>query len=305
MTPAQAGRVENRIMVTFSSQPINPNQVPADYRSDLKPIWCKGCGNFAVLAPIHKALAELNIPPHLVAVVSGIGCSSRIPGYCATYGFNSIHGRALPIASGVKLTKPEMTVLVAGGDGDGLAIGGGHFPHAGRRNVDMTYIMMDNSIYGLTKGQASPTTPAGDFTKTTPYGLPEQPLDAVSLALSYNVSFVARCFVGEGVHLVDTIVKAIQHKGFSFIHVLSPCPTFRGIETFKDIKTKVQYLKDDFPRADRGMAYKYASNEDKISLGIFYQDQRDTMEDNFQKVSMSAHQTGDDSLKTVFSQFMP
>ncbi|MDP8245614.1 MAG: 2-oxoacid:ferredoxin oxidoreductase subunit beta [Candidatus Hinthialibacter antarcticus] len=293
-------------MVTLSSQPVHPDYIPKDFRSELKPIWCKGCGNFAVLSPVHKALAEVGVPPHLVAVISGIGCSSRIPGYCATYGFNSIHGRALPIASGVKICKPEMTVIVAGGDGDGLAIGGGHFPHAGRRNVDMTYIMMDNSIYGLTKGQASPSTPLGDLTKSTPYGTTESPLDAVSLALAYNVSFVARCFVGEGAHLVNTITEGIRHPGFAFIHVISPCPTYRGMDVFKQVKSQVEILGDDHDTMDKGEAYKMAIRGDgKISLGLFHKHIRPTMLDNVEHIEEEAHHRGDNSMETIFSQFMP
>ncbi len=293
-------------MVTISSQPVHPEFIPKDFRSELKPIWCKGCGNYAVLSPVHKALAEVGVPPHLVAVISGIGCSSRIPGYCATYGFNSIHGRALPIATGVKLCKPDMTVIVAGGDGDGLAIGGGHFPHAGRRNVDMTYVMMDNSIYGLTKGQASPSTPLGDLTKSSPYGTTESPLDAVSLALSYNVSYVARCFVGEGNHLVSTIAEAIRHPGFAFVHVLSPCPTYRGVDSFKAIKEKAEILDEDRDLTDRCSAYKYAVRDDgTISLGVFHKQVRPTMVDNVEHIEEEALHRGDNSLETIFSQFMP
>ncbi len=132
-----------------------------DYKSDLKPIWCPGCGDFGVVQAIYRALANVGRPPHEIAFVSGIGCSSRIPGYTTAYGFNSVHGRALPIAQGIKLANPDLLVLVAGGDGDGFSIGGGHVAHAVRRNMDLTYIVMDNQIYGLTKGQLSPTSPRG------------------------------------------------------------------------------------------------------------------------------------------------
>lgn len=279
---------------------------PGDYRSDLKPIWCKGCGNFGVLSCIHRALAQIGTPPHEVAVVSGIGCSSRLPGYCATYGFNAIHGRALPIATGVKMANPNMNVLVAGGDGDGLSIGGGHFPHAGRRNVDITYIMMDNSIYGLTKGQASPSTPWGDQTKSTPYGTPDTPLDAVTLALVYNVSFVARCSVSDIPHLEKTLVAAIEHKGFSFIHVTLPCPTFRGMDRFKEMKSKVEYLEEDFWKRDRCAALQYASRQDGVmSLGIYRKETRPTLEDSMYKIGENARSLGRKSVQDILHQFYP
>ncbi|MBI1388942.1 MAG: 2-oxoacid ferredoxin oxidoreductase [bacterium] len=293
-------------MVTAATQPLRPEFVPASFKSELKPIWCKGCGNYAVLTPIHKALAEVGVPPHEVAVISGIGCSSRIPGYCATYGFNSIHGRALPIATGVKLAKPHMTVIAAGGDGDGLSIGGGHFPHAGRRNVDITYIMMDNEIYGLTKGQASPSTPVGDLTKTTPYGSMDRPLDAASLALAYNVSFVARCFVGEGAHLVQTITEAIRHPGFAFVHILSPCPTFRGVDEFKEIRQHIEFLPDDYKTDERNAAFTAASRTDgKISLGVFFREERATLVENADILSEKAKAKGKNTIQEIFSQFMP
>ena len=156
---------------------------PNDYKSDLKPVWCAGCGDFGVLNSLYRTLADIGCEPHQTVVVSGIGCSSRLPGYVETYGFNSLHGRALPIATGIKIASPELTVIAVGGDGDGIAIGGNHFLHAARRNVDIAYIMMDNEIYGLTKGQAAPTTPTGDATKSTVYGSPEAGVDPCVLAL--------------------------------------------------------------------------------------------------------------------------
>ena len=145
---------------------------PADYKSDLKPVWCAGCGDFGALASLHRAMAKLQLAPWDTVVISGIGCSSRLPGYVSTFGFNGVHGRALTLASGVKVARPELNVIAVGGDGDGIAIGGNHFLHAARRNLDIAYFMMDNEIYGLTKGQAAPTTPAGDKTKSTLLGKP-------------------------------------------------------------------------------------------------------------------------------------
>ncbi len=197
-----------------------------DFKSDLKPIWCPGCGDFGVVQAIYRALAAVGRPPHEIAFVSGIGCSSRIPGYTTAYGFNSVHGRALPIAQGIKLARPELLVLVAGGDGDGFSIGGGHVPHAIRRNLDLTYIVMDNQIYGLTKGQLSPTSPKGLKTVTSEYGSLEEPVNPLLYVLAYGANFVAQGTPADMAGLSDVIEKAIRYPGFSFVNVQSPCVTF-------------------------------------------------------------------------------
>ncbi len=199
-----------------------------DYKSDIKPIWCPGCGHFAVLAAVTKALAYLQLRKEQVAMISGIGCSSRLPAYVDSYGFHGVHGRALAVAAGLKAARPDLTVLVAGGDGDGFSIGGNHFLHACRRNMDMTYIAMDNEVYGMTKGQASPTT-APDWIKSklTPHGTGVPRYKPAGIALASGASFIARGFSGDPTGLTRLLVEAIQHKGFSFVHVLSPCPTFR------------------------------------------------------------------------------
>ncbi|MBN1965728.1 MAG: 2-oxoacid:ferredoxin oxidoreductase subunit beta, partial [Anaerolineae bacterium] len=178
------------------------------FRSNVKPIWCPGCGDHAVLNALVKALEEMELNTYDVAVISGIGCSSRIPGYLNSYGYNSIHGRALPIATGVKLTRPEITVVAAGGDGDGFAIGGNHVMHAARRNIDITYLMMDNGIYGLTKGQVSPTTPLGYKTKTTAYGAFENPMNPLAVMLAYGTTFVAQAFAADMKKLQALIIEA-------------------------------------------------------------------------------------------------
>jgi 2-oxoglutarate ferredoxin oxidoreductase subunit beta len=201
---------------------------PKDYKSALKPVWCPGCGDFAVLNAITKALAFMELPRQDIALITGIGCSSRIGAYTSVYGFHGIHGRALAMATGLKAARPDLTVLVAGGDGDGLSIGGNHFIHACRRNMDMTYIIMDNEVYGMTKGQASPTT-APDWTdcKLTPEGTGVRPFQPAALALTAGASFIARGFTGDPNGLAKILVSAIEHKGFSFVQALSPCPTFR------------------------------------------------------------------------------
>jgi len=201
---------------------------PKDYKSAIKPVWCPGCGDFAVLNAITKALAFIGLPREDVALITGIGCSSRIAAYTSVYGFHGVHGRSLALASGLKAARPELTVLVAGGDGDGLSIGGNHFIHSCRRNMDMTYIIMDNEVYGMTKGQASPTT-APDWTdsKLTPHGTGIRPFQPAGLALTAGASFIARGFTGDPNGLAKILVSAIEHKGFSFVQALSPCPTFR------------------------------------------------------------------------------
>jgi 2-oxoglutarate ferredoxin oxidoreductase subunit beta len=199
---------------------------PNDYRSDLKPIWCPGCGDFGVLTAIYRALAAIGRPPHEIAFVSGIGCSGRIPGYTTAYGFNSVHGRALPIAQGIKLANPDLLVLVAGGDGDGFSIGGGHVPHTIRRNLDLTYIVMDNQIYGLTKGQLSPTSSRGRKTVTSSYGSIEDPVNPLLYVLGYGAPFVAQGTPADMVGLAAIIEEGIRFPGFAFINVQSPCVTF-------------------------------------------------------------------------------
>ncbi|HEX3109722.1 MAG TPA: thiamine pyrophosphate-dependent enzyme, partial [Thermoanaerobaculia bacterium] len=206
---------------------------PQTYKNDLKPVWCPGCGDFGVLNSLYKALADTKCEPHDTVVVSGIGCSSRLPGYVETYGFNSLHGRALPIATGVKLASPGLNVIAVGGDGDGIAIGGNHFLHTARRNTDLTYIMMDNEIYGLTKGQAAPTTPIGDKTKSTIYGNPEAGVDPCALAISFGASWVARGFSGDIKGTTELMRLAIEHKGFAFLNIISPCVTWRGDDQHK------------------------------------------------------------------------
>ncbi len=201
---------------------------PRCYKSDIKPIWCPGCGDFSVLASITEALSALRLKREDVAVVSGIGCSSRMPAYLSVYGFHAVHGRALTLATGLKVARPELTVIVATGDGDGFSIGGNHFLHACRRNTDLTYIVMDNQVYGMTKGQASPTTdPDWEAGKLTPGGTGMNPFQPLVIALASGATFIARCSSSDVQGTADTITKAVRHPGFAFVQVLSPCVTFR------------------------------------------------------------------------------
>ncbi len=199
---------------------------PKDFKGDLKPIWCPGCGDYGVVQAIYRALAAIGRPPHEIAFISGIGCSSRIPGYTTAYGFNSVHGRALPIAQGMKLANPDLLVLCAGGDGDGFSIGGGHLPHAIRRNVDLTYVVMDNQVYGLTKGQLSPTSVRGRRTATSAHGSLEAPINPLLQVLSYGAGFVAQGTPADMPGLTALIEEAIRYPGFAFVNVQSPCVTY-------------------------------------------------------------------------------
>ena len=217
----------------------------ADLKGRVDPDWCPGCGDFGVLAAIQEALVELQIPNHNVVAISGIGCSSNLPGYINTYGMHTLHGRALAVATGLKLANHDLTVLVTGGDGDGFGIGGNHFIHTMRRNVDLLYIVMDNQIYGLTTGQTSPTSRVGMKTKSMPFGNIEAPVNPISLALAAGATFVARGFSGDQKHLTGLIKQGIEHKGFSFLDVFSPCVTYNHDNTYQWYRPRVKKLEDD------------------------------------------------------------
>jgi 2-oxoglutarate ferredoxin oxidoreductase subunit beta len=246
---------------------------PKHYRSDLKPIWCPGCGDYGVVQAIYRALSAIGRPPHEIAFISGIGCSSRIPGYTTAYGFNSVHGRALPIAQGIKLANPDLLVLVAGGDGDGFSIGGGHVAHAVRRNIDLTYIVMDNQIYGLTKGQLSPTSPLGLKTASSAWGSLEHPVNPLLYVLGYGASFVAQGTPADMQGLAAAIEEGIRFPGFAFINVQSPCVTYGQEE--QQLKAQKAILQPLASRghdpADRLKAMALASEYgEKLYTGVFY-----------------------------------
>ncbi len=240
-----------------------------DLRSSLEPVWCKGCGDFGVLKGLTSALADLEIAPERLAVISGIGCSSRLPGYTRSYAFNSIHGRALPIASGLKLSRPEITTIVVGGDGDGFSIGLGHIPHTVRRNVDITYAVLDNGIYGLTKGQASPTS-TEDFKRDRGLaGRGERPLNPVLLVLSSGAGFVARTHAGNLPHLRSMMREAISYAGFSFVHILAGCVTYQGPQYGEAIYQRCDMLPPEYDPTDLGKAMEAAQAE-RFALGVLY-----------------------------------
>jgi len=244
---------------------------PGDYKSETKPIWCPGCGDYHVLMALTRALAALGEPPERIAVVSGIGCSSRIPAYTTCYGFHGVHGRSLPLAAGLKIVRPDLTVIVASGDGDGYSIGGNHFLHACRRNVDLTYLVMDNHIYGMTKGQPSPTTEPDFDTALTPGGTGVRPFNPLVVALASGANFVARAFAGNPHETANIIVEAVRHPGFSFIEILSPCVTYRPDQrAWKDrVHAAPVEATDDAARAARRLM-----TDDGFNLGVLYRGNR-------------------------------
>jgi 2-oxoglutarate ferredoxin oxidoreductase subunit beta len=253
------------------AEPITLTRTVDDYKSDEKPTWCPGCGDFGVLNALYHAMREKNYTPKDVVLVSGIGCSSRLPFFVSTYGFHGVHGRAMPISTGVKVARPELNVLVMGGDGDAFAIGGGHFMHAARRNLNLTYIIMDNQTYGLTKGQASPTAATGYVTKASPKGTIEAPVNPLLLAMACGASFVARGFSGQPKDLASLILTGIEHTGLSIIDVYSPCPTFNKVNTFKSYREEVAPLPADHDPTDFDRSLGVAASFEPRYLGVIYQ----------------------------------
>ena len=222
----------------------------ADYKTDVHNDWCPGCGDFGIVNALQMALAEMGIERDKATIFSGIGCSGKTSHYINTYGVHTLHGRVLTFAQGGKLANPEMTVVAVGGDGDGLGIGAGHFVAAGRRNVDMTYIIFDNGVYGLTKGQASPTLKLGEKTKSLPSPNTNYNVNPIGLAVASGFTFVARGYSYDVRHLKDLIVKAVNHKGLSFLDVLQPCPTYNDINT-RDWYAGVDLAKESMERHSR------------------------------------------------------
>ncbi|WP_124727496.1 2-oxoacid:ferredoxin oxidoreductase subunit beta [Staphylospora marina] len=244
-----------------------------DFRNKVKPNWCPGCGDFSVLAAMQRAFANVGLEPHEVAIVSGIGCSGRISGYVNAYGFHGVHGRALPIAQGLKLANRELTVVAAGGDGDGFAIGMAHTIHAIRRNVDITYIVMDNQVYGLTKGQTSPRSEMGFKTKSTPHGSIESAIHPMEMALTVGAGFVAQTVSSDLKQLTRVIEEGIKHKGFSLINVYSPCVTYNKINTYDWFKERLVNLDEmeGYDPSNRQMAMQKLMEHHGLVTGIIYQ----------------------------------
>ena len=252
------------------------------YNRPEKPDWCPACGNFGIINALKMALVELKISPHQVLVVSGIGCSSKLPHWLNTYGFHTLHGRPLPVATGAKLANHKLTVIAVGGDGDGYGLGMGHFMHSLRRNLDLVYLVHNNQIYGLTKGQTSPTSPTGFISSSTPDGVIEVPFNPIAAALSCAGTFIARGFSDNIQHLKELIKKAIIHKGFGFIDVLQPCVTFNKQNNRVWYKERIYELKE--VPTSRVQAIEIALQTDKLGIGLFWQEQKSTYEGNLPQI---------------------
>ncbi|HHS14021.1 MAG TPA: 2-oxoacid:ferredoxin oxidoreductase subunit beta [bacterium] len=264
-----------------------------DYKSPIKPIWCPGCGDYGILRALQQALLDLNIAPENIVTVSGIGCSGRFSHYLNTYSLHGTHGRAVPTALGAKAARPDLTVLAIGGDGDGMGIGGGHIPHAARKNVDITYLLIDNRIYGLTKGQMSPTTPFGQKTKTSPYGVSEAPMNALAVFLAYDISFIARTASMNIPEMTQILKAAISHRGMSLVYILSPCMTFPVLKS-SEIKEMVQPLPKEHDPGNKLGALELAYTERPLYTGIFYQVQKPVLETQLkQQVQAACRQLAD------------
>lgn len=281
---------------------------PKDYRSDIPPVWCAGCGDYGVLAALTTAFSANNVSVTDTVLVSGIGCSSRLPYFVTTFGMHTCHGRAVPIATGIKLARPELRVVVVGGDGDNFSIGGGHLPHVARKNIDITLIVMDNSVYGLTKNQVSPTSRAGMVTTTTPHGSPDVPLNPIAYALVYGATFVAQSFSSNAKMTAELIGKAMNHRGFAFINVISPCPTFNKMDTFEYYKPLLKNI-DDI-HTDKGdkvkamsLALTMGRDSAEVPVGLFYQEKRPSYVDQLTEIRIRNKGTDSPDIEKILDVF--
>jgi len=282
------------------NEPLNPDYLEDQlkgveesgrltYRSGSLPTWCPGCGYYSMLEGVTQAFSTLGMALEDTVIVSGIGCASRFPFFTSTYGFHTLHGRTLPVATGIKLANARLNVIAVGGDGDGFAIGGAHVPHAARRNVDITYLLFDNGVYGLTKGQTSPTSTIGFKTKTSPYDNRDQPLNPLLMVLAYGASWVGQASAGRPHHLKQMIEAAIGHPGFSYLHILSPCVTFdKTTKTYKNLGMAVRDLPGDHDISDLPEAMRLAMDTEHPAMGLFYEEKRPTLTDNLHETIRAA-----------------
>ena len=259
-----------------------------DFDTDVFPTWCPGCGDFGIWAALKNAFVKLNLPPHKVILVFGIGCSGNFASFIKGYVFHSLHGRALPPAVGARLANNEMTVIAIGGDGDGFAEGLNHTMQTIRSNINITYIVHDNHVYSLTTGQTSPTSLPGFKTKTTPEGSFEYPINPLALAVSVGGTFVARGFAGDIPHLSDLIVQGVQHKGFSFVDVMQPCPTFNKELTYDWYRERIYKVEEKgYVPDNKYKAWEISQEEitEKIATGVIYKEDRLTLEDHYPQIA--------------------
>lgn len=274
--------------------------VSIEQYGEFETTWCPGCGNFSILKSLKTALVELELAPHEVTVSSGIGQAAKAPHYMNCHMFNGLHGRSLPVAQGIKMANPEMTVVCESGDGCSYGEGGNHFLAAIRRNLDITLLVHNNQIYGLTKGQASPTTTRGQVTKTQPDGAPSEAFNPVAVAIAMKAGFVARAFSGEPEHLVATIKAAVNHKGFSLVDIFQPCVSFNKINTFNWYKER-SYILEGHDTQDWCAALQRADEfPEKIPLGVLYQNLKPQFENSGQ---LATHSYEIKDLKAILQTF--
>ncbi len=272
-----------------------------DYKGG-KSTWCPGCGDFGVLNALYNALKEIGRDPKDVISVAGIGCSSRLPFFVSTYGFHSLHGRAMPVATGIRIARPDLLTVVFGGDGDGFAIGGGHFLHAARRNLDVCYVVMDNAVYGLTKGQASPTAAIGYTPRIMPPTV-DRPISPIMLAIAAGATFVARGFSGKPKELAQLIYQGIEHRGFALIDAYSPCPTFNKINTFKAYREEIADIPADHDPTDKNRALALAAVESPSYVGLFYKEETPTFEDRVHGMIRGSEADAERVLESIFARY--
>lgn len=268
---------------------MNENKVvDAKIFDSVETAWCPGCGNFAIQAALKQALAELGLLPHEVVITSGIGQAAKMPHYVRTNGFNGLHGRALPPAFGIHVANKNLKVIVSTGDGDSFGEGGNHVIHNMRRNIDIAHFVHDNQIYGLTKGQASPTTSRGHKTSVQVEGVINKPLNPIALSIVSGATFVARAYAGNRNHLVSVMKEAIQHRGYALVDIMQPCVTFNKVNTYEWFNERVYMISEDHDRTNRLAALEMAfewEDADKVALGIFYQVEQPTYIDKIPKLS--------------------
>ena len=272
--------------ITETAFPVVGRELPQsptsakDFKGRVNPDWCVGCGDFGVLNSLQRAVFELGLKPHEILCVSGIGCSSNLPGYFNAYGMHTLHGRSLPVATGAKLGNHELTVIATGGDGDGYGIGGNHLMHTARRNLDLTYLVMNNQIYGLTTGQISPTSRPDMKTKSTPHGNLEYPINPITSAIMNGATYVARGYSSDIKHLTEIIKNAILHRGFALIDVFSPCVTFNHDNNVAFFKPRIKKLEDEgHDTSDWKTACEKAMLwGDEIYIGLFIENDRPSLD---------------------------
>jgi 2-oxoglutarate ferredoxin oxidoreductase subunit beta len=270
-----------------------------DYKGQT-PAWCPGCGNFLILKTLKEVLVDIAIEPHQLVIVSGIGQGAKLPHYTKCNTFNGLHGRSLPVATGIKLVNHKMPVIVISGDGDGYGEGGNHLVHAIRRNINVKLFVHNNQIYGLTKGQASPTTSEGTVTKTQPFGSPSEALNPLAMAIGLDCSFVARGFAGDQDFLKGLMKEALQHKGFSLVDILQPCVTFNHVNTFKWYRERVYHIESDHDPYDRNKAFEKSLQwGNKIPTGVFFKNNRAIMEERISVIQEDTLVKQDFSINSV------